>query len=111
MPHTQDALAVVLEATDADGDELSYSVELVAPGEEAAAVSLNGNVLVIDPVDGFIGSFQVVVAASDGIEAAGETFEVTVLNTAPVLAPIGPWPTLRTRSPSCSKRPTPTATS
>jgi hypothetical protein len=89
MSHTQDTMTILLEATDADGDPLSYVAEVLAPNQDNATVSLADNVLTIDPADGFAGEFQVSVTVSDGIEALGETFTVSVTNSAPVLEPIG----------------------
>ncbi len=88
MPRTQDTLAIVLQATDADADELTYAATVVTPGMDDVTLSLVGNLLTIDPADGFLGQFKVSVAVSDGIVASGETFTVSVINAAPVLQPI-----------------------
>jgi subtilisin family serine protease len=49
-------------------------------------VSLSGDVLTITPQDGFAGSFEVYVTASDGIATTVENFTMTVTNEAPILS-------------------------
>ncbi len=89
MSHTEDAITIPLAASDNDGDAIQFSAEIVTPGEGFAAISVDGNLLRIDPADRFAGQFEVRVRATDGIATAAETFTVTVTNAAPVLEPIG----------------------
>lgn len=56
--------------------------------ESMATVTYAGGNLTIDPVDSFIGTFIVNVAVSDGVYSATTTFQVTVVNNAPVIAPV-----------------------
>jgi len=63
-----------------------------APGStvNAGDVTLSwiDNVLIVDPVAGYTGTFQVEVTVSGGSHTASETFAVAVANTAPTLAPV-----------------------
>jgi hypothetical protein len=54
-------------------------------GDDDVALTLVGDRLIVDPADGFLGSFQVVVTASDGGFDANRTFGVEVTNNAPSL--------------------------
>jgi len=65
---------------------LLHDASLTQPGD--VSLRLDGNVLSIDPRDGFRGSFRVQVSASDGSLSDSESFKVTVANRAPTLAPI-----------------------
>ncbi len=67
-----------------------------ATSVEGVSLSLQGNALTIDPSTGFTGSFQVRAAVSDGLAESSRTFQVSVVNAAPVLATIGD----RTMSPA-----------
>ena len=69
-----------------DGDPLSYTANVYSSN---ATASLVGNLLTIDPADGYAGEFLVSVTASDGIQTVRETFMISVENVAPVLSPIG----------------------
>ncbi|NQU21057.1 MAG: fibronectin type III domain-containing protein, partial [Candidatus Nealsonbacteria bacterium] len=70
---------------------LLHNAQPSAAGIDADDVTLSlvGNVLTIDPVDGFTGDFQVQATVTDGTDTVGETFQVSVTNSAPVLTPIG----------------------
>jgi hypothetical protein len=50
---------------------------------DVATVTVAGSELVIDPRAGFLGSFTVVVTASDGTAAATQSFQVVVANDVP----------------------------
>ncbi|MEA1950533.1 MAG: S8 family serine peptidase [Planctomycetota bacterium] len=52
---------------------------LAGPG----TVSLSGNMLTIDPADGFLGNIQIRVNVSDGVSTVTDTFNVTVANNTP----------------------------
>jgi len=88
ISRNEDSLTITLEATDADGDELTYMAELLGAGADEVTLTLDGNVLTIDPAEEFLGEFQVCVAVSDGLDAAGETVKVSRVNFAPLLEPI-----------------------
>ena len=49
---------------------------------DQVTLSLSGNMLTIDPADGFAGSFQIRVGVSDGVTAVTESFDVTVTASA-----------------------------
>ncbi len=61
-----------------------------APNAQVINVGLswNGNSLTITPPNGFTGSFQVTVTASDGALTASRSFAMTVVNRAPQIANI-----------------------
>jgi hypothetical protein len=80
-----------VEASDPDGDPLSYSAVVVAGNplvQDSAALRLDGNVLMISPKSGFLGDIQVEVSASDGLSTARQSFLVSVTNDPPVLAAV-----------------------
>jgi subtilisin family serine protease len=86
-----DPLIVPLSASDPEGDSVSFSATIVPQsGLDLGTVAVAGTKLTITPAPGFLGSFQVVVVASDGLGSATQSFSVTVLpvpNQPPVLAP------------------------
>jgi Bacterial Ig domain len=90
MPHSQGKLSLLLSATDADGDALTYAARVVPLGTQTppVAVTVQGNQLTLDPAISFVGTFTVEATVSDGTASATRTFTVTVTNTAPVLAAI-----------------------
>ncbi|MCH7688693.1 MAG: hypothetical protein IH899_18750 [Planctomycetes bacterium] len=63
--------------------------EAQAPTAIDVTATISGSTLTIDPALGFVGSFQVTVAATDGVETVQQTFSVTVTNNSPVLTSIG----------------------
>ena len=92
ISHRQESLRLAVDATDPDGDPLSYSA-VVATGnplvQDAAALRLEGNVLTISPKPGFLGDIPVEVSASDGLSTTRQSFLVSVTNDPPVLAAVG----------------------
>jgi len=99
MSHNQDTLAVTLQASDPDGDPITFSASAFTTSAlaqqpaapipvEAVAIRFSGNTLVIDPRSDYLGTFQVQVTAGDGQSSDNKTFRVSVVNRAPVLAPI-----------------------
>jgi hypothetical protein len=56
-------------------------------GTDIAAASISGNILSIDPITGYVGSFPLTVTVSDGMSTDSETFFVTV---APPLETVPP---------------------
>jgi hypothetical protein len=63
--------------------------EAQTPAAESVIATISGSTLTIDPAVGFVGSFQVTVAVTDGVDTSQQTFNVTVTNNTPVLASIG----------------------
>ncbi|HEV3311275.1 MAG TPA: DUF4347 domain-containing protein [Chloroflexota bacterium] len=90
-PVIESQLNLTLQATDADNDPITYSatVEPTPSAPAPLSLSLNGDVLSISRVPGYVGTFVVVAGASDGKATTYQSFNVTVtdLNT-PTLAPI-----------------------
>ena len=74
-------LQIVLAGHDADGDSLSYAAWI---GEQQ--VDLIDNQLLIDAVAYTDLELHVIVAVSDGLANAEQSFVVTITNTAPTLA-------------------------
>ncbi len=89
LANSTDVLDLTLAATDADGDALTYSAKVLTPDGDKANVTVEGNRLLIDPIDGFVGQFRVLVSASDRVTTVGETFLVSVTGTAPESANLG----------------------
>src|SRR5262249_31295374 len=69
---------ISLNATDANGDPISFSARVVSgtPSTPAATLTISGNQLTVTPPAGFIGSFVVEVAASDGSLSSKQSFTV-----------------------------------
>jgi subtilisin family serine protease len=87
ISHNQPSRAITLQASDPNGDSLTYTAQVLTPN--SAAASLAGTVLTITPRQGFLGSFSVLATVSDGQASVSQTFQVSVTNSAPVLARIG----------------------
>jgi subtilisin family serine protease len=58
------------------------------PSAIGVTATISGSTLTIDPAADFAGSFQVTVAATDGVETVRQTFSVTVTNSTPTLSSI-----------------------
>ena len=77
--------------TDADGDTLTYSI---TAGNDAGVFAIDGNTgevtLAVMLDDAQVGSYALVIAASDGVASATATLNVTVTNSndAPVASPL-----------------------
>ncbi|MGH7200688.1 MAG: Ig-like domain-containing protein, partial [Planctomycetaceae bacterium] len=81
----QPIVAVVDPAVWAD---LSLLVDAMGRTSANATASISGNVLTLDPAEGFTGTLGVYVSASDGRTTVGRSFTLTVANRAPEIAPI-----------------------
>ena len=82
-----DAVTLALTATDPNGDVLSYAAAGLPPGLalDAATGRITGNVTAT-------GSYNVVVSASDGVNAASANFTWTVQTTRPLTLDPPPAP-------------------
>ncbi|MCB0324954.1 MAG: hypothetical protein KDD69_15330 [Bdellovibrionales bacterium] len=79
-----DALTIPLSISEPDGDPVFFSTVLNdAPAGTLAAV--DGNSLVVNPPDGYLGSFTITVAASDGVNRVERQCAVTIRNAIPSL--------------------------
>ncbi|MGH7127405.1 MAG: hypothetical protein ACREIV_02465, partial [Planctomycetaceae bacterium] len=63
-------------------EDPSLLFQPVINGPDAVTLTLNGNVLTVDPVEGFAGTLNLQVSVSDGLGSASDTFTVTVLDPA-----------------------------
>jgi len=81
------ALSFSISATDADGDDITYSVQSLPTG----AVFVNQTFFAWTPSYSQAGAHQVSFTASDGTDSDSETITITVnnVNRAPILAAIG----------------------
>lgn len=69
----------LLGADDADGDEVSFTAEVLPNGEPTmGTVAVANGELVISPTPGLVGSFQILVTASDGRATVTHVIDVTV---------------------------------
>ncbi|MFN8392503.1 MAG: M64 family metallopeptidase [Bdellovibrionota bacterium] len=82
-----DSITVPFSASDPDGDPLSYSTSFY-PLNTPVSVSLNGSNIIINPADGYLGTFNVILSAADSRVTTSRSFQVRVYNNAPILAPI-----------------------
>ncbi|MCS7045021.1 MAG: S8 family serine peptidase [Gemmataceae bacterium] len=92
MKPSEGQRVVILHAVDPEGSLVSYSATVVAISNSqapAVGLALQDNRLTIKPSSNARGSFQVEVAASDGVNVATTSFIVTIENAAPTLGPIG----------------------
>jgi hypothetical protein len=87
--HGQDTV-VTLSATDAKGDALTYSAQVLPVNgvTPPLGVSIAGTQLTIQPTQPVIGTFTIQVSVSDGALTATRTFTITLTNTAPTLGAI-----------------------
>ena len=85
----ESSLRLLLSATDADGDTLTYS----ADAGENAKVNIDDNQLLITPDNDFNGEIDISVYVDDGTTKDDLTFVLTVtpINDAPVLTSIVPF--------------------
>ena len=88
--HGQDT-RVTLNATDADGDPLTYSAQVLPINGQTPALqaTIVGNQLTIHPTQPIVGTFTISATVSDGAATAMRTFSVTLTNAAPSLVAIG----------------------
>lgn len=82
MGKNQGPLSIKLVAADADGDTITLSAQ--APGHPSVGLTISGSQLLIAPAFGYSGSFQVIVTASDGRAKVSRSFNVSIVNSAPV---------------------------
>ena len=84
----ESSLRLLLSATDADGDTLTYS----ADAGENAKVNIDDNQLLITPDNDFNGEIDISVYVDDGTTKDDLTFVLTVtpINDAPILTSIVP---------------------
>ena len=82
MSSSQDSIVVTLNATDADGDALTYSART---SDSRVIAIVRGNQLTLDPAAGFGGVVQIDVTVSDGRLTSSGSFTLTVTNAAPTL--------------------------
>ncbi len=73
------SLPISLQGSDPNGDALIYSYSIVpVAGRAPATATLVGNRLTLTPTSGFLGTFQVQVAVSDGAASASQMITVSV---------------------------------
>jgi subtilisin family serine protease len=72
------SLLVGLQASDPNGQAISYAAQAVGVSGGAVAVSVSGNFLSVHPAATFTGRFQVQVSARDSLAASTSSFWVTV---------------------------------
>ena len=72
------------------GGPVTYSAQVLPTNGKTppVTISLQGNLLTLNPVAGFLGTYTVQVSASDLPAVSTETFTVTVMGVPPTLAPI-----------------------
>jgi subtilisin family serine protease len=71
---------VTLPGSDADGDALTYTAQLVGNyAINPAVLSVTGNQLAVQTAAEYSGDFDVIVTVSDGVNSASTTFRVTVI--------------------------------
>jgi hypothetical protein len=88
VKHSQRPLLVSLSATDPAGRPVTFSAQVAAVGGQTPpiGVSVTGTQLSLTPALSFVGTYTVVVTASDGLASATASFSVTVTNAVPQLA-------------------------
>lgn len=90
MSVTTDSIDVTINASDADGDTLTYTADLHSSSEATAddvVLSVTNNVVTVDPTN-FTGEIVIEVSVSDGEATSVDLFTVDVVNNAPVITPI-----------------------
>jgi hypothetical protein len=81
---------LTLSGTDADGDALTYSAQVLPVGGQTPPIqaTISGNQLTLHPTQPIIGTFAISATASDGAATATRIFNLTLTNTAPTLAAV-----------------------
>ncbi len=79
-----ESVSPVIQASDPDGSAVTFSAA-VGDGASATA-SISGNDVIVTPFVGYTGTFPVTVTATNGLDSATTTFQVTVVS--PILAPV-----------------------
>ncbi|MFT6540525.1 MAG: VCBS repeat-containing protein [Thalassolituus sp.] len=76
------SLSLILNASDIDSDNLSYSAVSSNP---SISTSMNGNALSVNPEENYSGTADITVTVSDGLSDDSKTFsvEVTAVNDTP----------------------------
>ena len=87
---TRGPASVNLAGSDSSGTALTYSAAITGSGAgpAPATLSIENNVLSITPSPGYVGTFTVTAAVSDGPDMASQSFRVTVT---PVRTPTISW--------------------
>ncbi len=89
QPKLEDIRTITLSGIDADDDALTYTAVMTSKfNERLAILNIEGNVLKINPINDFLGNFDVKVEVSDGLSKASQTFNVITYNNAPEISPI-----------------------
>lgn len=88
-PKKEDVRMVTLSASDADEDELVYKVShLNKKNADIATLEISGNILKINLVDMYLGSFPILVEVSDGTISDTQVVHITTYNNEPKISPI-----------------------
>ncbi|MEN8138126.1 MAG: putative Ig domain-containing protein [Bacteroidota bacterium] len=81
------ALSIDISATDADGDDLTYSVAMTDESALPAFISVSGTNLVVG-TDATAGTYAVTVTVSDGTDNDSEDIIITVTDPSANVAPV-----------------------
>ncbi|WP_166824326.1 Calx-beta domain-containing protein [Thalassoroseus pseudoceratinae] len=77
MLTTEDIREITLPRTDATGEVIVYTA---VSNNDQVTVTVEDNHIILDPVDGFIGTADITVTATTANETATDTFRLTVLS-------------------------------
>jgi hypothetical protein len=90
VKHSQGTLLVALSATDPAGRAITFSAAIAAANGQTPpiGVSVTGTQLSLAPALSFLGTYTVVVTASNGVASATTSFTVTVTDVAAQLAAV-----------------------
>ncbi|HMO16454.1 MAG TPA: Ig-like domain-containing protein [Oligoflexia bacterium] len=76
---------VSVSASDPDGDELEYAVNIVSGGGSGISASMKDESIIISINEGYLGSARIRASVSDGLKTASTEFDFSVSNYPPVL--------------------------
>jgi hypothetical protein len=91
MRRNEHTRTMTINASDSDGDSLSYSavVSQNLTGNGDPTLSWSGNQLTVDPLSGFLGDFVVTVSVTDGVASDSTAISFNVFNGKPVVSSVG----------------------
>ena len=89
QPKVEDSRVIEIPGIDPDNDDLTYSAKLIGFNlDKLGTFTVSGNKLTINPIDSYLGSYSILVTATDGVASVSQNINVTNYNNEPDLAPI-----------------------
>jgi hypothetical protein len=83
---------LTLNGTDADGDVLTYSAQVLSVNGQTPPIqaTINGNQLTLHATEPIVGTYAIATTVSDGAASATRAFNLILTNTGPTFAAVSP---------------------